>query len=203
MRGVGSTNACGFRPGIRALSKAAGLPIFFAGSQTDTVPVDDDPFHDGSPGITVGSSPGTDLLSTVATRMRSVFPDIALMEGGTNDIGTAAATPAQVVGYWSTYLDNIFAATNKPWFRVVMCLITPRTDSFGPTVAATNPLLPPMVAAKSYASRVTIVDPGTVMTASDIGVDQLHPNDSGYAKLAALYGAALVSVGDAVRRARA
>ena len=121
-------------------------------------------------------------------------PDIILLLIGTNDYGqqynTASAT---------NRLDQLISliATNRPNARLVVANLTLRTDNstYESQIETTfNPFIPGIVAGHAARGQhVSFVDLHSALGAADL-TDGLHPNQSGYDKMAAAWYAAITAL---------
>lgn len=110
-------------------------------------------------------------------------PDLAILEGGTNDIALGGDSAATVLANFSTYIDRAYAYRTKSWMRIVVLNIFKRLDAFDATVQTVNAGLAAVVAGKSFASVITLID---VYDAAGVGgmADDVHYNDVGATNIA-------------------
>jgi lysophospholipase L1-like esterase len=181
--------------------------------------------HHGHPGDCTGPTPGgaagwcqqsdvydfgikRNLSSNIVSWLNNDPPDIILLHAGTNDLNTdsnAGNTDA------NTLLNNIssWAQSNYPVTVFVARIIPTRTgalnvDGFNNAVSSVatsraGVTVPPMVnhQAQFWLGNGTLADRNTadpaLMTATD--VDGLHPNQTGYDKMADKWKADLIASG--------
>jgi len=191
--GVGATLLGGWRQGAYGAFVSAPPLIRFIGTQTGNPGgLTIDPNHEGIPGATIFQ---TMIADDILSRIAAFGPDIVILQAGTNDIGISGHTSGRVLADMSSELDIAYGYLTLPWSQIIVSYILRRKDSFNPTVQAVNAGIPAMVAGKSYASRVVIAD--GVYGALDDGdyapADDVHPADSGYAKLADVYAAVIAT----------
>jgi lysophospholipase L1-like esterase len=171
----------GYRHALGDLLAKDGYRINFVGSQKSGTGVIPDPDNEGHPGWTIAQiKKGIDTNRWLETYQ----PDIILLHIGTNDIshGNAASAPSQL----STLLDDILA--RLPRVRVIVAQIIPYRRGLGPDHQLYNAAVPGIVASKG--PRVSVVDMQHILSKSDYS-DDLHPNTSGYDKMARAWGIAL------------
>ncbi|MEV4760921.1 SGNH/GDSL hydrolase family protein [Micromonospora sp. NPDC049559] len=170
--GQGSTDGSGYRgPLWLRLRNEAGYAPDFVGSQV--VGTIGDPNNEGHRGWQI------DQLQANATGWINTYqPDVVLLHIGTNDMYRnyqVATAPDRL----SALIDQILAA--RPGVYVLVAKITPSTNTDAQArINAYNAKIPGIVAAKG--DHVRLADMTNVTTA-DL-VDALHPNDTGYAKMA-------------------
>jgi len=144
--------------------------------------------------------PSCPTLNDFATAFMTTKPDVALIHYGTNDVWNGKATSDITAGY-GQLVDKLRAA--NPNVKVFVAKIIPMnvTDSTCggcscsgcPTaIPALNSAIDAWVATKTSAdSPVVAVDQFTGFDATADTRDGVHPNDSGSAKMAAKWAAAL------------
>lgn len=172
----------GWRLLVQQAAAAAGTPIFMVGplSTGDAIA---DPWHDGTFGMTILTLTTGNSGTRVATTMGPSTPDIFIADAGVNDMAAGAATVASRA---STWLDQIWAAASNGCMRILLFNVLPVTFdmTINATITAYNALLPAIVAGKSFASRVTLFDQASLINPNTDLTDGLHPNPTGYGKLA-------------------
>lgn len=189
------TDGVGFNGGYRAplfkMLANAKYNVNFVGSQSDNAPAWlPQPHHEGHSGFRIDQiqSGFVNWANSVAS------PDIILLLIGTNDYGQDN-DPANA----SKRLDQLISliATNTPNAKLVVANLTVRTDSpsLETAIATTfNPYVPTMVAKHAaLGQNVSFVDMHAALNASDL-VDKLHPNESGYNKMAATWFNAITAL---------
>src|SRR5271157_6043373 len=174
----------GYRHLLGILLAKDGYSIDFVGSQRSgnrTIP---DPDNEGHPGWTIAQiKSGIDVDGWLETYK----PDIILLHIGTNDIshGNAASAP----GNLSALLDDILA--RLPMVRVIVAQIIPFRRGPDPDHQSYNATIPGIVASKG--PRVSVIDMQNILSMSDYA-DGLHPNASGYDKMARAWETAIRAV---------
>ena len=162
----------GYRHSLGALLKNDGYTVQFVGSQHGgPIPEQD---NEGHPGWTVAQiRNGIDANRWLETKE----PDIILLHIGTNDIrlGQAAVAPAHL----SALLDDILV--RLPRTHVIVAQIIPFRAGPDRDHQSYNDAIPRIVASKG--PRVSQVDMRTTILPGDYA-DGLHPNASGYDKMA-------------------
>jgi lysophospholipase L1-like esterase len=162
----------GYRHSLGALLKNDGYMVQFVGSQhAGPVPEQD---NEGHPGWTVAQiRNGIDANRWLETSE----PDIILLHLGTNDIrlGQSAVAPAHL----SALLDDILV--RLPRTHVIVAQIIPFRGGPDRDHQSYNDAIPRIVASKG--PRVSQVDMRTTILPGDYA-DGLHPNASGYDKMA-------------------
>ena len=174
----------GYRHALRDQLSKDGYRINFVGSQKSGAGVIPDPGNEGHPGWTIAQiKKGIDANGWLETHQ----PDIILLHIGTNDIsrGNAASAPAEL----STLLSDILA--RLPQVRVIVAQILPYRSGPEPGHQLYNGAIPGIVASKG--PRVSVVDMQNILLKSDFA-DDLHPNASGYDKMARAWERALRAV---------
>jgi len=173
--GVASTDGTGYRGPLHAL-----LPtLTFVGSQ-GAAPL----LHEGHSGWRI------DQLLAIAPGILTTFrPAFVLLHAGTND--TVQGFPAStMLTNMAALLDAIHTASPGTVTYVALISITPYAGAAQQgQEAAFNAGIPALAAARQ--PWVTVVD--VRLQASDLK-DGVHPNDTGYAKMAQLWAAALPEV---------
>ena len=174
----------GYRAPLYQSLTAANFNVNFVGTQNNNptawLP---QPNHEGHSGYRIDQ-----ISSGFLSWVNSVpSPDIILLMIGTNDYGqnydTANAT---------NRLDQLITliATNRPNAKLFVANLTLRTDNAGTESAIENtfnPYVPGIVANHAaLGQRVYFVDMHAALSASDL-IDNLHPNQSGYNKMAAAW----------------
>jgi lysophospholipase L1-like esterase len=183
--GVGSPTNSGYRaPLWRRLVADAGLAVDFVGSQQSGTLADTD--NEGHPGWKIA-----EIAANVDGWLAAYQPDVVLLHIGTNDINQNDNVPT-APDRLSSLIDQITRAV--PDARVIVAAIVPTTDSErNAKTVAFNARIPGMVQAKAAAGKqVSYADLYNTMspTSADF-TDLLHPNDGGFAKMAANWYAAL------------
>jgi lysophospholipase L1-like esterase len=121
-------------------------------------------------------------------------PDVILLLIGTNDYGQQYATASA-----TNRLDRLIwlIATNRPNTRLVVANVTLRTDNStyeSQIQAGYNRFIPGIVTQHAaLGHRVSFVDLHAALGAADL-IDGLHPNQSGYDKMAAAWSQAITQL---------
>jgi lysophospholipase L1-like esterase len=180
--GVGSPSSSSYRTALyNRLVGGAGYAVDFVGSQQSGSLPDTD--NEGHSGWRIDQ-----IAASVDGWLATYQPDVILLHIGTNDmnqnyqVGTA---PQRLGGL----IDQILAA--RPTATVLVAKIIPALDA---TVQARintfNAAVPGIVGSRG--TRARLVDLST-LAASDLN-DTLHPNDTGYARMAVRWYTALEPV---------
>ena len=139
--------------------------------------------HEGHPGWKTEG--GTDDLVTNAFAFLEVNPaDLVLLHIGTNDISGGDQDPAEV----SRLLDQIYRF--NPNMPVVLARIINRTDNPAKTAATTQFNIDVAAMAQTRiqsGDKITIVDMENALIYPDDMDGALHPNQTGYDKMAGLW----------------
>ncbi|MDB5446834.1 MAG: hypothetical protein JWQ97_2151 [Phenylobacterium sp.] len=151
--------------------------------------------NEGHPGYTI-----TDVDAGVSGWLAASRPDIVLLIIGTNDTNKGATTPQQIADRLAHLIDDIAAQPDPP--KILIGPIPPaiaQTDHRTAVIAAYNAMIPDVVAEKHAAGvDITFVDMSDLTSAdmsappADSGV---HPNASGYQKIATDWYNALLNLG--------
>jgi lysophospholipase L1-like esterase len=105
-------------------------------------------------------------------------PDLVLLLIGTNDLGTGSSYP-QATNDIAALIDDVIKSNGG--VHVFLSNVLHRDDSRDSDIDAFNLNLKAMVAAR--ADHVTLVDLASQILHTDLG-DGLHPNQTGYGKMA-------------------
>jgi autotransporter-associated beta strand protein len=134
------------------------------------------------------------------------FPDAVLLLGGINDVaGTGNVDVPTALARLDLLVGGIFAL--RPDTTVFVSNLTPITGTpavnYGTKVTDFNAGVPGIVAAYANQGRKAyLVDMNSALTAADITADGVHPNQTGYDKMAATWLGALTTQGVIVANAR-
>ena len=172
----------GYRHALQRLLENARYRVEFVGSQHSGDAPDGD--NEGHPGWTIAQiKNGIDANRWLET----ADPDIILLHIGTNDIrlGHVASAPADL----SALLDDILE--RLPRAHVIVARIIPFRRGSDPENQAYNDALARIVASKG--ARVASVDMRAILLPGDYA-DALHPNASGYDKMARAWEPAILVV---------
>jgi lysophospholipase L1-like esterase len=189
------TDGVGFSGGYRAplykLLANANYNVNFVGNQNDNAPAWlTQPNHEGHSGYRIDQ-----LVSGFLNWVNAIpNPDIILLLIGTNDYGQEYDT-ANATNRLNQLITVITKA--RPNAKLIVANLTVRTDypDKEEAIEATfNPSVPTIVAKHAALGRnVSFVDMHSALDASDLG-DKLHPNESGYNKMAAAWFNAITTV---------
>jgi lysophospholipase L1-like esterase len=180
--GVGSTDGSGYRAVLAARLAAAGYRVTFVGSRR-AGPPGPAAVNEGHPGWTIAR-----LTGSVTGWLAAARPDVVLLHTGTNDIRTDAAA-AHAPARLAILLTRI--VRDRPRAQIFVAEIvgssrTPfqrRIDGFNRAVEALVAAGPP---------TVHLVDQSGVR--GRLLADGRHPDDAGYARMAATWAAAIRAV---------
>lgn len=176
--GYQSSNGNGYRGPLWDELTEVGHRLDFVGSlRSGTM---SDPDNEGHSGWRI------DQLADVAKSSLSRHqPNVVTLMIGTNDLGQGhevSTAPARL----SSLIDQISETVPSASVLVANLVISTNTE-VAAAAPAYNAAIPPMVEAKQAAGkRVGFVDMSALTTADLF--DALHPNDSGYQKIAAAWG---------------
>jgi lysophospholipase L1-like esterase len=183
--GVGCTALAGWREVFYFNARTAGRPIYNVGSISYSGPTAGlaiDPYCESVPGAELASSG-----ATFAARISTYEPDVVICELGTNDLdaGAGGKTPAQTAALMSTQLDLMWQRRTREDFQIIVLGLLLRYDGQDALVTAYNALLPGVIAAKSYADHVTLIQQvdANLIFPTDYALT-VHPNNVGATKLA-------------------
>jgi lysophospholipase L1-like esterase len=173
----------GYRAPLWSRLIQEGYAVDFVGSVNGPAPAGVDPDHEGHGGWRIDN-----LAGYIDGWLANSKPDIVLLMAGGNDIiqGYGVST---TVSRMDALLGRIFA--DRPREVVLLATLwwvpTPNFYNYDINqIQSVNSMLPGLVAKyKQQGRTIELVDQYNIgWTASDFGDDQVHPNDSGYAKMA-------------------
>lgn len=133
--------------------------------------------------VTGKSTANNDGVSYNGKKVVADFvPHIVLVHLGTNDMYMSPSGADMRLG---TLIDHI--AADAPNALVVVAKIIPLPSSPGP-VKTFNDAIPGLVQQRASAGKhVVLVDQFAALQTSDLGTDQVHPNEGGYEKMAVVW----------------
>ena len=181
----------GYRAPLYQLLAKANFNVDFVGTQnnnpTSWLPSID---HEGHSGSRIDQ-----IASGFLGWVNSVpSPDIILLLIGTNDYGQQHDQDTA-----TNRLDQLIwlITTNRPKAKLVVANLTLRTDNaaYESQIETTfNPFIPSLIAKHiALGHHVSFVDLHAALGASDL-IDGLHPNQSGYNKMAAAWRNAIIAL---------
>jgi lysophospholipase L1-like esterase len=174
----------GYRLGLGQKLAAAGRSVDFVGSLKDGPGSMPDRDHEGHPGWTIAQ-----VDANVVNWLRTYNPRTVLLHIGTNDM--YGSDPAGAPRRLSALVDKITA--QAPGADVFVSTIIPISFADN-TVRSYNAAIVPLLRAKAQAGKkVHVVDMYPAVPVSDLP-DGIHPNATGYAKMATVWFNALSSV---------
>lgn len=178
----------GYRVALEDALAAGGFAVDFVGSRSDGPRDLADRDHEGHPGWRV------DQISARADEwVRTSRPEVVLLMIGTNDVlqdADVAGAPQRLSGL----IDRIAAAA--PSARILVASLTPlgRADR-EQRARSFNAAVPGIVGEKAARGlRVSFVDMHAALSSSSDLADGVHPNPSGYARMASVWFAGLEPV---------
>lgn len=199
--GAGSTAGYGgYRKPLFNLLTAGGFNFDFVGTNTANSSLVGDPDHEGHGGWVIGQLDSNLVGWLNAIDVPGVDdPDILLLHIGTNNFGSGAAN----FGAIDEFKNFVRRVTQlRPNMHIVVTNLMQRGGAADTHIQAEfNPYVKNFADdLAAHGALVTFLDMRAAVPISDMP-DQLHPNDTGYAKMAnAWYGAIqqVVEPGDAV-----
>jgi len=179
----GSTGANGYRKPLYLSLTNNGYNVDFIGCQNDGDFADKN--HEGRDGWHAAGGTGGGILPNVYNWLTANPADIVLLHIGTNDITGGD----QDVNEVSDILDEI--DRYDPNITVVLALIINRKSYSLITTQYNNSLNQMAMNRIANGDDIIIVNMENALNYSTDMADNLHPNDSGYAKMANVWFAAL------------
>ncbi|MEU8284958.1 cellulose binding domain-containing protein [Micromonospora sp. NPDC048905] len=175
--------AGGYRIELWQRFTAGGYRIDFVGSQFNGPASLGDHDHQGHSGWTIAQ-----IDANVVNWLRATNPRTVLLHIGTNDMyGDTSGAPGRL----ATLVDRI--TNTAPNADVFVATIIPKSGADN-VVRGYNAAIPGIVQARAAAGkRVHLVDMYRALTLSDLA-DGVHPNATGYRKMAVAWYDALRSV---------
>jgi hypothetical protein len=176
--------------------RQAGYDVTFVGKEDNGEPANhtgfsegmDNPQHEG-----YGSAPVAAFLDSMNLENHQVLPigtavarhrpDLLLVMLGTNDL-IYHQKPDATAALMQKLVDAVYA--QSPNAIVLIASIPPLPDPQS-QVDAYNALLKQLVEKESAAHKIGFADIHSVFGPGDLGGDKVHPSQSGYDKMAALW----------------
>jgi len=181
--GTNSTGTVGYRRPLYQQLVGAGYSVDFVGSQTDGSPQDFDRNHEGHRGWRADQ-----IRDNVTAWLNSTPADVVLLHIGTNDI-TQYQGATSTVADIGQILDNINTwetAHNQVW--VVLARIINRNDSLSGVTTTLNGLIQNLADTRiAGGDKIVVVNMESALSYPGDLSDTVHPNDTGYGKMAAVW----------------
>ena len=187
VQGIDAVGEGGFRRPLYQMLIGAGYSVDFVGSQHNGTIEDFDHDHEGHSGWRAEN-----IRDNITGWLNSTPADVILLHIGTNDISDnqGAASTAAEIGEILDYID-IWEGTHNPVW-VVLARIISRNDSLSGTTTTLNGLIQNLADARIVAGdRIIVVDMESALIYPDDLYDIVHPNNTGYGKMAAAWFAVL------------
>jgi lysophospholipase L1-like esterase len=197
---TGSSDETGYRRELFFSLVQAGYQLDFVGSQTDGIPLDFDRDHEGHGGFHAKEDgDDNDIFDKVRDwlidQQNSGNPtDIVLLHIGTNDITDGGEDANEV----SDILDEIYQYDPNTW--VIVARIINRVNYSQATADFNNSVAAMVQDRINLGDKLLLVDmengAGIIYSDQPGGdmADDLHPNDTGYPKMANLWFPAVQQV---------
>jgi lysophospholipase L1-like esterase len=185
--GTSSTGTVGYRRPLYQLLSGAGFSVNFVGSLTTGSPADFDRNHEGHSGWRADQ-----IRDNITGWLNSTPADVVLLHIGTNDISQnqGATGTAAEIGQILDYIDAWENTHNQVW--VVLARIINRNDSLSGVTTTLNGLIQTLADTRIAAGdRIVVVNMESALSYPGDLADHVHPNDTGYGKMAAVWFAAL------------
>ena len=178
--------------------QTAGYRFDFLGSETAGQDVFPDPENGGFPGITkeqmvtllqTGFNPRTSIQEVNGSYLSFYQPDVILLHIGTNNLTTDITAINQILDLVDAYRTQ----SSKTVKLLIAKIINRRTYDAATTQYNTN--LQNAVQLRNHPDNVLVdMENGAGINYSTDFIDNLHPNSSGYAKMASLWFSTLSTV---------
>jgi lysophospholipase L1-like esterase len=182
--GIGSSHGGAYRVDLFQRALDANRRLTFVGSKRSgptmvggtTFPRN----HEGYSGETI------DQIAGRVPAVLSQTPDIILLMIGTNDMYRTGAADAP--RRLEALIDKILAADSRALLVVAQIVPFPGNMNVAPYNAAIPAIIQRKVAAGKH---IVLVDQHSGFPASDLNMDGVHPNDSGYRRMAGVWYSAV------------
>jgi lysophospholipase L1-like esterase len=173
----------GYRIGLWQSLVSAGYQVDFVGSMFNGPAALGDHDHEGHSGWTISQ-----IDANVNTWLRNSSPRTVLLHIGTNDMyGDTSGAPGRL----GTLLDHITAAAPDADVFVATIITSSGRDT---PIRNFNAAVPGLVQSRANAGKhVHLVDMYSALTPADLA-DGIHPNGTGYQKMANAWYSALRAV---------
>ena len=185
--GTNSTGTVGYRRPLYQSLVGAGYSVDFVGSQTDGSPADFDRNHEGHRGWRADQ-----IRDNITGWLNSTPADVVLLHIGTNDISQnqGATGTAAEIGQILDRIDTWETTHNQVW--VVLARIINRNDSRSGITTTLNGLIQDLADTRiAGGDRIVVVNMESALSYPGDLADTVHPNDTGYGKMAAVWFAEL------------
>jgi lysophospholipase L1-like esterase len=188
--GTNSTGTVGYRRSLYQSLAGAAYSVDFVGSQADGSPMDFDRNHEGHRGWRADQ-----IRDGITGWLNSTPADVVLLHIGTNDItqGQGATTTAAEI---SQILDDIDAwktTHNQVW--VILARIINRNDTLSGTTTTLNIQIQNLANTRiAGGDKIVVADMESALNYPGDLSDTVHPNDTGYGKMAAVWFAELATL---------
>ncbi len=174
----GTVNLGGYRSKLYSTLTAAGYNVDYIGSLTTNSSGIPDQDHEGHGGWRIDQ-----IDANISAWFRSFAdPDVILLHIGTNDFGQGVDTPNAINRIDALILKM---ATLRPYAHIIVTNLMERGEPANTAIQAEfNPFIQARVNAHAAAGRrVYFLDMRSAVPLSDMP-DSLHPNQTGYDKMA-------------------
>ena len=183
--GVGSNDRGGYRSDLEERLTAAGVRFDFVGSR-DAGPAGADDDNEGHSGWTIAR-----MARRIDRWLATYRPDVVLLHIGTNDVRREGSAEGAVKRL-GVLLNRI--RRDRPAAQIFVAqIVGSRAPDLQRRIDRYNAGVARMVAAR-HDPRLHLVDQG------DVRAPLLHPNDAGYAAMAAIWFTAIEKAGPAPAR---
>lgn len=179
----GSTG--GYRDLVAATVAGAGYSVDFVGTM-EGGPAGAQRDNEGHPGWTIGM-----IDAEVGHWLFASDPRTVLLQAGTNDI-LAGRSAAQAAGDLATLVAHILAY--KPNVELFVAQLPPIFNDKYSVVQQFNALVPGIVTSAGARAHLVDLFGGLVYPEDYFPSDVVHPDESGYVKMAPKWAAALLAV---------